>query len=115
MGLNNWDASNWSIYTGRWDSIASYWGSPKDDSQPDSLKANPVGYWLYKEKGYLHLSSSPEMVTLSDEGRTASKGWTLVTLPAKEVSSMQGLVERWEVPLAIKKFVAITNVFQHND
>jgi hypothetical protein len=92
MGLNNWDACNWSIYTGRWDSIASYWGSPKDDSQPDSLKANPVGYWLYKEKGYLHLSSSPEMVTLSDEGRTASKGWTLVTLPAKEVSSMQGLV-----------------------
>jgi hypothetical protein len=55
------------------------------------------------------------MVTLSDEGRTASKGWTLVTLPEKEVSSMQGLVERWEVPLAIKKFVAITNVFQGND
>lgn len=108
-GINNWDACNWRIYTGRWDTVAGYWGSSKDRPQPDSLKANPVGYWLYKEKGYLQLSSSPEILSLSDTGRTASKGWTLVALPGKEVP---GALERWEVPLAAKKFVAITNVLR---
>ena len=108
-GINNWGACNWRIYTGRWDTVAGYWGSSKDRPQPDSLKANPVGYWLYKEKGYLQLSSSPEILSLSVTGRTASKGWTLVALPGKEVP---GALERWEVPLAAKKFVAITNVLR---
>ena len=108
-GINNWDACNWSIYTGRWEKVAGYWGSSKDHPQPDSLRANPVGYWLYKEKGYLQLSSSPEILSLSDTGRTASKGWTLVALPGKEVP---GALERWEVPLAAKQFVAITNVLR---
>ena len=26
-GMNNWDACNWNIYTGKWDTVASYWGS----------------------------------------------------------------------------------------
>jgi hypothetical protein len=112
-GINNWDACNWSIYTGRWETVAGYWGSSKDQPQPDSLKGNPVGYWLYKEKGYLQLSSSPEVVSLSDKGRTASKDWTLVTLPGgKTASSIQGPLERWEVPFATKKLVAITNVLR---
>jgi len=109
-GMNNWDACNCSIYTGRWETVAGYWGSSKDRSQPDSLKANPVGYWLYKDQGYLQLSSSPEILSLSDAGKTASRGWTLVTLPGKQVSAIQGQLERWEVPLATKKLVAITNV-----
>ncbi len=112
-GINNWDACNSRIYTGKWETVAGYWGSSwgssKDHPQPDSLKANPVGYWLYKEKGYLQLSSSPEILSLSDTGRTASKGWTLVALPGKEVP---GALERWEVPLAAKQFVAITNVLR---
>ena len=52
IGINNWDACNWAIYTGRWNSIAAYWGSPAAHPEPDSLKGNPVGYWLYKEKAY---------------------------------------------------------------
>jgi hypothetical protein len=108
-GMNNWDACNWNVYTGRWETVASYWGSSKDHPPPDSLRANPVGYWLYREKGYLQLSSSPEILRLSDAGRTASKGWTLVALPGKEVP---GALERWEVPLAAKKLVAITNVLR---
>jgi hypothetical protein len=108
-GINDWDACNWRIYTGRWDTVAGYWGSSKDRPQPDSLKANPVGYWLYKEKGYLQLLSSPEILSLSDTGRTASKDWTLVALPGKEVP---GALERWEVPLAAKKIVAITDVLR---
>lgn len=109
MGINNRDACNWHIYTGRWETVAGYWGSSKDRPQPDSLKANPIGYWLYKEKGYLQLSSSPAILSLSDAGRTASKGWTLVALPGKEVP---GALQRWEVPLAARKFVAITNVLR---
>jgi hypothetical protein len=108
-GINNSDACNSIIYTGRWATVAGYWGSSKDHPQPDSLKANSVGYWLYKEKGYLQLSSSPEILSLSDTGKAASKGWTLVALPGKEVP---GALERWEVPLATKKFVAITNVLR---
>jgi hypothetical protein len=111
-GMNNWDACNWSIYTGRWEAIAGYWGGNKDHLQPDSLKANPVGYWLYKDKGYLQLSSSPEILSLSDMGRTAAKEWTPVTLPGKAANSLQEPLERWEVPLATKKFVAITKVLR---
>ena len=108
-GINNWDACNWSIYTGNWETVASHWSSSKDHPPAESLKADPVGYWLYKDKGYLQLSSSPEILSLSDTGRTASKGWTLVALPGKQVP---GALERWEVPLATKKFLAITNVLQ---
>lgn len=111
-GINNWDACNWSIYTGRWETVAGYWGSSTDHPQPDSLKANPVGYWLYREKGYLELSPSPQILSLSDKGRTASKDWTLVTLPGKAANSIQGPLERWEVPLATKKLVAITTVLR---
>jgi hypothetical protein len=109
-GLNNWDACNWAIYTGRWSSVATYWGRPKNTLQSDELKANPVGYWLYKDRGYLQLSSSPEILSLSDAGRTASKEWTMVALPGKEANPVQGPLERWEVPIATKKLVAITNV-----
>ena len=108
-GINNWDACNSSIYTGRWETIAGYWGSSKDHPQPDSLKGNPVGYWLYKEKGYLQLSPA-EILILSDKGRTASKDWKHVTAPGREADSPQITFERWDVPLATKKFVAITNV-----
>lgn len=111
-GLNNWDACNWSIYTGRWETVAGYWGSSKNRPQPGSLKGNPVGYWLYKDKGYLQLSSSPEILSLSDAGRTASREWTLVALPRNQVSAIPGQLERWEVPLATKKLVAITNVMR---
>jgi hypothetical protein len=106
-GINDRDACNYSIYTGRWEVVASYWGSANDHPQPESLRANPIGYWLYKDKGYLQLSSSPEVVSLSDTGRAASKEWTLVGLPGKEVP---GALQRWEVPLAAKNFVAITKV-----
>ena len=108
-GMNNRDACNWNIYAGRWETVASYWGSSKDHPPPNSLRANPLGYWLYREKGYLQVSSSPEILSLSDAGRTASKDWTLVALPGKEVP---GALERWEVPLAAKKLVAITNVLR---
>ena len=109
IGINNWDACNWAIYTGRWNSIAAYWGSPAVHPEPDSLKGNPVGYWLYKEKGYLQLSPA-EILILSDKGRTASKDWKHVTAPGREADSPQITFERWDVPLATKKFVAITNV-----
>jgi hypothetical protein len=112
-GMNNWDACNWSIYTGQWEAIAGYWGSSKNRLQADSLRANPVGYWLYRDKGYLQLASSPKTLSLSDKGRTASKEWTQVTLPGKAaVNSIHEPLERWEVPLATKKFVAITNVLR---
>ena len=32
----------------------------------ERLKGNPVGYWLYKEKSYLQLSSSRDILILSD-------------------------------------------------
>ena len=111
-GINNWDACNWSIYTGRWETIASYWGSRKERLQPDSLRVNPVGYWLYRDKGYLQLSSSPEILSLSDKGRAAAKEWTAVGLPEKQANSIQESLQRWEVPLATKKFVAITKVLR---
>ena len=106
-GMNNRDVCNYSIYTGRWEMVASYWGGAKGRLQPDILRSNPIGYWFYKEKGYLQLSSSSEILSLSDTGRTASKDWSLVALPGKEVP---GALQRWEVPLAAKKFVAITKV-----
>lgn len=109
-GIDNRDACNWHIYTGRWSSIAEYWDSPIVRLEPDSLKGNPVGYWLYKEKGYLQLSSSPEILTLSDTGRTASKDWTHVTAPGREADTTQSPFERWEIPLATKKFVRITGM-----
>ena len=49
--INNSDTCNWAIYTGRWTLIEEQWGSTAAPLQPDNLKANPVGYWLYKEKG----------------------------------------------------------------
>jgi len=107
-GINNWDACNWHIYTGRWNSIAGHWGRPIVHLEPNSLKGNPVGYWLYNVKGYLQLSTSPEILTLSDEGRTASKDWTHLTAPGREADRTQGPFERWEVPLATKKVVRIT-------
>ena len=109
-GMDNWDACNWHIYTGRWSSIAGYWASTMVRLEPDSLKGNPVGYWLYKEKGYLQLSSSPEILTLSDIGRTASQDWTHVTAPGREADRTQSPFERWEIPLATKKLVRITGV-----
>ena len=109
-GMNNWDACNWHVYTGRWSSIAEYWDSPMARLEPDSLKGNPVGYWLYKEKGYLQLSSSSEFLTLSDTGRTASTDWTHVTAPGREADTTQSPFEGWEIPLATKKFVRITGV-----
>jgi hypothetical protein len=111
-GIDNWDACNWHIYTGRWSYIAGYWNSATAHLEPDSLKANPVGYWLYKEKGYLQLSTSPEMLTLSDKGRAASKDWYHVTAPGREADSAQNPFERWEVPLAAKKLVRITRVLR---
>ncbi len=109
-GINNWDACNCTIYIGRWNSIAAYWGSPTVHPQLDSLKGNPVGYWLYKEKGYLQLSGSPEILTLSEKGRTASRDWNHVTAPGREADRTQSTFERWDVPLATKKFLAITSV-----
>lgn len=109
-GINERDACNWHIYTGRWSSIASYWDTPMLHLEPDSLKKNPVGYWLYKEKGYLQLSSSPEMLTLTETGWTASKDWVHVTTPGREADRAQSPFERWEIPLATKKFVRITGV-----
>jgi len=112
-GINNWDACNWHIYTGRWNLIAGYWGSSTTvHLEPDSLKGNPVGYWLYKEKGYLQLSPSPETITLSDKGKTTSKDWSHVTAPGREADRTQSPFERWEVPLATKKLVGITSVLR---
>jgi len=111
-GINNWDVCNWHIYTGQWSYIAEYWGSPTVHLEPDSLKGNPVGYWLYKQKGYLQLSTSPEILTLSDKGRTASKDWEHVTAPGRQADRTQSPFERWEVPLATKKFVRITDVLR---
>lgn len=48
----------------------------------ERLKGNPVGYWLYKEKGYLQLSSSRDILTLSDGCVTRS------------ISGSQGAPER---------------------
>ena len=109
-GINEWDACNWHIYTGQWSYIAGYWDTPMLHLEPDSLKKNPVGYWLYKEKGYLQLSSSPEILTLSEAGWTASKDWVHVTVPGREADRTQSPFERWEIPLATKKFVRITGV-----
>lgn len=106
-GINNRDVCNYNLYTGRWEMVASYWGSAKDHPHPESLRTNPIGYWFYRKKGYLQLSSSPEVLSLSDTGRSASKDWSLIGLPGKEVP---GALERWEVPLATKKFVTITRV-----
>jgi hypothetical protein len=111
-GIDNWDACNWHIYTGRWSNIAEYWGNSTAHLDPDSLKGNPVGYWLYQEKGYLQLSTSPEMLTFSDKGRTASKDWERVTAPGSQADKTQGPFERWEVPLATKKLVKITGVLR---
>jgi hypothetical protein len=52
------------------------------------------------------------MLSLSDRGRTASREWTLVALPGKQANPAQDPLQRWEVPLATKKFGAITNVLQ---
>jgi hypothetical protein len=112
IGINNRDSCNCTVYTGRWNSIAAYWGGPTVHPQPESLQGNPVGYWLYKEKGYLQLSSSPEILTLSEKGRTASKNWKHVTAPGREADTPQNTFERWDVPLATKKFVAITEVMR---
>ncbi len=112
-GINDWDTCNGKIYTGRWNYIAEYWGSHAAQLQPDALKANPFGYWLYKEKGYLQLSASPEALILSDKGKIASKGWNHVgALPDNRDVSTQSPFDRWEVPLATKRFVGITNVLQ---
>ncbi len=111
-GLNNWDACNWPIYTGRWNSIADRWGSSADHLQPEVLKTNPVGYWLYKEKGYLQLSFSPETLSLSEKGRTASKDWIEMTSRDRGANGTPSTFERWDVPLAKKEFVAITDVVQ---
>src|SRR6266853_3497475 len=108
-GINNFDACNCTIYTGPWNLIASYWGSTAVHPQSDSLKGNPVGYWLYKEKGYLQFSPSSEILTLSEKGRTASKGWNHVAAPGREADSPQSAFQRWDVPLATKIFIAITS------
>jgi hypothetical protein len=110
-GINNWDACNWTIYLGRWNSIAGYWGSSAAHPQPDSLKGNAVGYWLLKQN-YLQLSLSPETIAFSDKGKTASKDWKRVALPGRKANEPQGQRERWEVPLATKKVVGITRVLR---
>lgn len=51
--INNGDTCNWAIFTGRWNLIAERWGSAAAHPQPDDLKGNAVGYWLYKDKSYL--------------------------------------------------------------
>jgi hypothetical protein len=109
-GINNWDACNGHIYTGRWQLIADHWGSPTGPLQSNSLKGNPVGYWLYKQKGYLQLSASSEMLSLSETGKTASRDWTHVTAPEKQADTTQGPFEIWDVPLAIKKLIGINGV-----
>ncbi len=108
-GINNFDACNWTIYTGPWSLVATYWGSTMLHPEPDSLQGNPVGYWLYREKGYLQISSTPEILILSDQGKVASKGWKHVAAPG---DTPQSTFQRWDVPLATKKFVSITSVVQ---
>jgi hypothetical protein len=107
--INNSDTCNWAIYTGRWTLIEEHWGSTAAHLQPDNLKANPLGYWLYKEKGYLQLSAN-DMLTLSEKGRIACKDWKRVTAPGREAETFQTNFEAWEIPLAAKHFVAITSV-----
>ena len=110
--INSSDTCNWGIYTGRWTLIADRWGSSAARLQPDNLKGNPVGYWLYKEKGYLQISPAG-ILTLSDEGRRiASKQWTHVTAPGHEADTAQGNYERWDVPLATKRLIAVTSVLK---
>jgi hypothetical protein len=108
-GIGIRDICDWAIYTGHWSLIAEHWASTAAHLQPDSLKENPVGYWLYKEKGYLQLSAS-EILTLSDKGRVASKDWKHVTEPGREAEISQTSFEGWDIPLATKRFVAITSV-----
>jgi len=110
-GINIRDICDWTIYTGRWSLIAERWGSTAAHLQPDNLKGNPVGYWLYKEKGYLQLSPT-EVLTLSEKGRAASKDWTHVTAPGREAEISQTNFEGWDVPLAKKNLVAITSVLR---
>ena len=78
--------------------------------QPDSLKGNPVGYWLYKQKGYLQLSAASEMLSLSETGKSASRDWTHVTAPERQADTTQGPFEIWDVPLAMKKLAGINGV-----
>ena len=108
--INNRDTCNWAIYTGRWTLIEEHWGSTAAHLQPDNLKGNPVGYWLYT-KGYLQLSPN-DILTLSDKGRIASKDWKHVTAPGREAETAQTNFEGWEIPLATKSFVAITSVLR---
>jgi hypothetical protein len=108
--INNSDTCNWAIYTGRWTLIEEHWGSTAAHLQPDNLKGNPVGYWLYT-KGYLQLSPD-DLLTLSDKGRIASKDWKHVTAPGREAETSQTNFEGWEIPLATKSFVGITSVLR---
>jgi hypothetical protein len=100
----------WAIYTGRWNLIADHWSSTAAHLQPDALKGSPVGYWLYTN-GYLQLSPN-DILTLSEKGRIASKSWKHVTAPGREAEASQSNYEGWEIPLATKSFVAITNVLR---
>ena len=104
------DVCDWTIYTGRWNLIANHWSSTAAHLQPDALKGSPVGYWLYT-KGYLQLSPN-DILTLSEKGTIASKGWKHVTAPGREAETSQSSYEGWEIPLATKSFVAITNVLR---
>lgn len=108
-GLGIRDICDWAIYTGRWNLIAEHWASTAGHLHPDNLKGNPVGYWLYKEKGYLQLSPT-DILTLSDKGRIASKDWKHVTAPGREAEISQSSFEGWDIPLATKRLVAITSV-----
>ena len=104
------DICDWSIYTGRWNLIAEHWASTATHPQPDNLKGSPVGYWLYTN-GYLQLLPN-DMLTLSDKGRIASKGWKHVTAPGREAETSQTNFEGWDIPLATKHFIAVTSVFR---
>jgi len=109
--INYSGTCSWAIYTGRWSLIAEHWGSTAAHLQPDNLKGNPVGYWLYKEKGYLQISPT-EILTISDKGRIASREWTHVTAPGHKAETSQTNYERWDIPLASKSLVAVTSVFR---
>lgn len=104
------DICDSSIYTGRWNLIVRHWASTSAHLQPDNLKGSAVGYWLYTN-GYLQLSPN-DMLTLSDKGRIASKGWKHVTAPGREAETSQTNFEGWDIPLATKHFIAITSVFR---
>jgi hypothetical protein len=110
-GLGIRDLCEWTVYTGRWNLIAEHWASTAAHLQPDNLKGNPVGYWLYKEKGYLQLSPT-DILSLSDEGRVASKNWKHITAPGREAEISQTSFEGWDIHLATKHFVAITSVLR---